>query len=86
MREERFLPLRMTLNRDYCLHCGVRPQKMMRMPSQENRTTPNQTPATAGEPISGKIGEDGELENCGGNGKTVALSTRTRRGSPGYIL
>ena len=27
-----------------------------------------------------------EIENCGGNGKTVALSTRTPRGRPGYIL
>ena len=27
-----------------------------------------------------------EIENCGGNGKTVALSTRTPRGGPGYML
>jgi len=86
MRKQRFLPLRMMLTRDYCRPCGVFPQEMIRMPSEDNRVTTNRTPTTAGELVSGKIGEDGEVENCGGNGKTVALSTKTPRGGPGYIF
>ena len=58
----------MTLTREYCRPCGVRPQVMIRMPSEDNRLTTNWTPTTAGETVSGKIGEDGEVENSGGLG------------------